>query len=100
MIAAVCGDCVLWRPSSETTLCAIAVQKIVNRVFLPPWADRRLQSGDRSRAIRSARLLIRDHAFRWSASTGSTQVGRHVSEAVAAGSDADPGIGAVITGSS
>src|SRR5205823_9881774 len=33
MIAAVCGDCVVWRPSSETALCAIAVQKIVNRVF-------------------------------------------------------------------
>ena len=33
MIAAVCGDCVLWRPSSETPLVAIAVQKIVNRVF-------------------------------------------------------------------
>ena len=33
MIAAVCGDCVLWRPSSETPLCAIAVQKICNRVL-------------------------------------------------------------------
>ena len=33
MIAAVCGDCVLWRPSSDTPLAAIAVQKIVNRVF-------------------------------------------------------------------
>ena len=33
MIAAVCGDCVLWRPSSETPLTAIAVQKIGNRVF-------------------------------------------------------------------
>src|SRR5271154_6955810 len=33
MIAAVCGDCVLWRPSSETPLAAIAVQKIVNRVY-------------------------------------------------------------------
>ena len=33
MIAAVCGDCVLWRPSSETPLVAIAVQKICNRVF-------------------------------------------------------------------
>ena len=28
MIAAVCGDCVLWKPSSETPLTAIAVQKI------------------------------------------------------------------------
>ena len=33
MIAAVCGDCVLWRPSSETPLAAIAVQKMCNRVL-------------------------------------------------------------------
>src|SRR2546421_7993239 len=33
MIAAVCGDTVLWKPSSETPLTAIAVQKICNRVF-------------------------------------------------------------------
>src|ERR1022692_3734938 len=33
MIAAVCGDCVVWRPSSETPLTAIAVQKICNRVL-------------------------------------------------------------------
>src|ERR1041385_7934388 len=33
MIAAVCGDCVLWKPSSQTPLTAIAVQKLCNRVF-------------------------------------------------------------------
>jgi len=33
LIAAVCGDCVLWRPSSETPLTAIATQKICNRVL-------------------------------------------------------------------
>src|SRR6202035_5131549 len=33
LIAAVCGDCVLWRPSSETPLAAVAVQKICNRVL-------------------------------------------------------------------
>jgi aldehyde dehydrogenase (NAD+) len=33
MIAAVCGDCDLWKPSSETPLCAIAVQNICNRVL-------------------------------------------------------------------
>src|SRR5689334_11594021 len=33
LIAAVCGDCVLWKPSSQTPLCAIAVQKICYRVF-------------------------------------------------------------------
>ncbi|MBM3749527.1 MAG: aldehyde dehydrogenase family protein, partial [Acidobacteria bacterium] len=33
LIAAVCGDCVLWKPSSETPLTAIAVQHICNRVM-------------------------------------------------------------------
>ena len=33
MIAAVCGDSVLWKPSPDTPLTAIAVQKIVNRVL-------------------------------------------------------------------
>src|SRR5438034_6108224 len=33
MIAAVCGDCVLWRPSSETPLTAIPVPKICNPVY-------------------------------------------------------------------
>lgn len=32
-IAAVCGDTVVWKPSSETPLCAIAVQNICNRVM-------------------------------------------------------------------
>lgn len=32
-IAAICGDCVLWKPSSETPLTAIAVQNICNRVL-------------------------------------------------------------------
>jgi aldehyde dehydrogenase (NAD+) len=33
MIAAVCGDCVVWKPSSETPLTAIAVQHICSRVL-------------------------------------------------------------------
>ena len=33
LIAAVCGDCVVWKPSSETPLTAIAVQHICNRVL-------------------------------------------------------------------
>jgi aldehyde dehydrogenase (NAD+) len=32
LIAAVCGDTMIWKPSPETPLTAIAVQKIVNRV--------------------------------------------------------------------
>ncbi|MBI3862020.1 MAG: aldehyde dehydrogenase family protein [Planctomycetia bacterium] len=32
-IAAVCGDCVIWKPSTETPLTAIAVQRICDRVL-------------------------------------------------------------------
>jgi aldehyde dehydrogenase (NAD+) len=82
MIAAVCGDCVLWRPSSETTLCAIAVQKIVNRVF-----DRHNLKGVFNLVIGPANpvgeALISDWRIPLVSFTGSTEVGRHVSETVA-----------------
>lgn len=32
-IAAIAGDTVIWKPSSKTALCAIAVQKICNRIM-------------------------------------------------------------------
>lgn len=32
-IAAICGDTVIWKPSSKTPLCAVAVQKICERVM-------------------------------------------------------------------
>ena len=47
MIAAVCGDCVLWKPSSETPLTAIAVQNICNRVAGAPRLAGRLHAGHR-----------------------------------------------------
>jgi aldehyde dehydrogenase (NAD+) len=82
MIAAVCGDCVLWRPSSETPLTAIAVQKICNRVL-----DRHGLKGifnlviGRSNPI--GETLINDPRIPLVSFTGSTQVGRHVSETIA-----------------
>jgi aldehyde dehydrogenase (NAD+) len=82
MIAAVCGDCVLWRPSSDTPLTAIAVQKICNRVL-----ERHGLKGvfnlviGPSRAVGEA--LIQDRRIPLVSFTGSTEVGRHVSEVVA-----------------
>jgi aldehyde dehydrogenase (NAD+) len=82
MIAAVCGDCVLWRPSSETPLAAIAVQKIVNRVF-----DRHGLKGVFNLIIGPskpvAENLIGDSRIPLVSFTGSTEVGRHVSEVIA-----------------
>ncbi len=82
MIAAVCGDCVVWRPSSETPLAAIAVQKICNRVL-----DRHQLKGVFNLVIGPSKpigeTLIHDRRIPLVSFTGSTEVGRHVSEVVA-----------------
>ncbi len=82
MIAAVCGDCVLWRPSSDTPLTAIAVQKIANRVM-----DRHGLKGIFNLTIGPSRpiaeTLIHDRRIPLLSFTGSTEVGRHVAEVVA-----------------
>ena len=82
MIAAVCGDCVLWRPSSEVPLTAIAVQKICNRVF-----ERHRLKGIFNLVIGPSNpigeTLIHDRRIPLISFTGSTEVGRRVSEAVA-----------------
>ena len=82
MIAAVCGDCVLWRPSSDTPLAAIAVQKICNRVL-----DRQGLKGIFNLLIGPSNpigeTMINDRRIPLISFTGSTEVGRHVSETVA-----------------
>ena len=82
MIAAVCGDCVLWRPSSETPLTAIAVQKICNRV-----TEAHGLKGVFNLVIGASHpigeALVHDRRIPLISFTGSTEVGRHVSEVVA-----------------
>jgi aldehyde dehydrogenase (NAD+) len=81
-IAAVCGDPVLWKPSSQVPLCAIAVQHIANRVL----ADHGLQ-GIFNLVIGSGRdvgeMLLNDQRIPLVSFTGSTKIGRHVSTMVA-----------------
>ena len=82
MIAAVCGDCVLWRPSSDTPLTAIAVQQICNRVM-----DAHGLKGIFNLVIGASHpvgeALIHDRRVPLISFTGSTEVGRHVSEVIA-----------------
>jgi aldehyde dehydrogenase (NAD+) len=81
-IAAVCGDPVLWKPSTDTPLTAIAVQHVANRVM----ADHGL-SGIFTLTVGSGRevgeLLLNDPRAGLVSFTGSTPVGRHVSAQVA-----------------
>ncbi len=81
-IALVCGDVVLWKPSSTTPLTAIAVQRICNQVV----ADHGFE-GILGLVVGPGRTvgeqLIRDGRIPLVSFTGSTEMGRHVSETVA-----------------
>ena len=82
MLAAVCGDVTLWKPSSKVPLCAVAVQKIVDRVMakhnLPGVftliVGRGKEVGERINHDKRIPLI----SF-----TGSVKMGRHVGEACA-----------------
>ncbi len=81
-LAAICGDTVIWKPSSYTPLTAIAVTHITNRVL----ADHNL-SGIFNLVIGSGRdvgeRMLNDRRISLVSFTGSTKVGTHISETVA-----------------
>lgn len=82
IIAAVCGDAILWKPSSKTPLTAIAVQNIANEVMEEHGLEGifNLVVGTGHEV---GELLVKDRRISLISFTGSTEVGRHVSEFVA-----------------
>ena len=81
-IAAVCGDTTIWKPSGHVPLAGIAIQHVANKVM----ADHGL-TGIFNLIIGSGRdvgeLMLQDSRIPLISFTGSTKIGRHVSEAVA-----------------
>ena len=81
LIAAVCGDVIVWKPSPETPLTAIAVQKICNRVM-----DRHGWTGVFNLLIGEVEIigerLLKDRRIPLISATGSTAMGRRVAEVV------------------
>lgn len=82
-LAAVCGDVCVWKPSPKTPLCAIAVQKIVDRVLerhnFPGIFSLFIEDG-----AELARRMVDDRRVGLISFTGSTAVGREVAQRVAA----------------
>jgi len=82
LIALVCGDTVIWKPSLKTPLCAAAVQEICDRVL-----ERHGWKGVLNLVIGKddviGERLIRDKRIPLISATGSTRMGRHVSQVVA-----------------
>lgn len=83
LLAAVCGDCVVWKPSHYTPLTAIAVQHICNRVL-----ERHGWLGVFSLVIGETgevgERMAADRRLPLVSATGSTAMGRQVGQVVAA----------------
>jgi len=81
MIAAVCGDTVLWKPSSQTPVCALAVDAICSRVLDRHGFRGVFQTVIGSDAVVGERMLA-DPRLPLISFTGSSAVGRHVASTV------------------
>ncbi len=81
MIAAVCGDTMIWKPSSITPLTAIAVTNIVNKVF-----QRNGYEGIMNLVVGSGSTvgewMIHDKRIPLISATGSCEMGRRIGEVV------------------
>lgn len=80
-VAAVCGDPLIWKPSEQAPLCALAVQRIANRVM-----DDHGLSGVFNLVVGGGEIgarLAADRRIPLVSFTGSTAVGRRVASAVA-----------------
>jgi aldehyde dehydrogenase (NAD+) len=81
MIAAVCGDTMIWKPSHQTPLVAIAVQNLCNRVMRDNGAEGvfNLVIGDGKTV---GERLVADRRVPLISATGSCRMGRRIGEVV------------------
>jgi aldehyde dehydrogenase (NAD+) len=83
MIAAVCGDVSIWKPSPKTPLCSIALQRIIGKVM----RENKMPEGVFNLVIGTneeiAETLVNDTRVPLISATGSTDMGRKVSAKVA-----------------
>lgn len=83
MIAAVCGDTNLWKPSSKTPLSAIAVQNILADVIKANNLPEGLFSLIVGKGSTVGEKLINDKRIPLVSITASTEVGRHSGQVIA-----------------
>ena len=83
MIATVCGDANLWKPSSKVPLTAIAVQNIVGKVIKEDKLPEGLFTLVVGRGSSIGEKMLNDKKLPLISITGSTYVGRHGAEVIA-----------------
>ncbi|CAG9333920.1 unnamed protein product [Blepharisma stoltei] len=81
-IALVCGNCVIWKGASSTSLVSIAFTKVMEEVLvrngIPPAVVTMVVGPGGS----VGEALMADHRVKLISFTGSTSIGRHVSQVV------------------
>ena len=83
MIAWVCGDVCVWKPSEKVPLCSIACQNIINKVFVANNVPEGV-SGILNGKIEVGELLTKDTRIPMISATGSIRMGKAVGATVGA----------------
>ena len=82
LLSAICGNATVWKPSPKGALCCLAVQNIVNKALanenLPPIFTSFMEAGHQL-----AEKFVDDQRVALVSFTGSTAIGRQVSQRVA-----------------
>ena len=84
MLAAVCGDVIIWKPSSKVPLCALACHNIIQKVL----KDNNVPEGVFNLVVAKSSVMgdnfIEDKRVPLISVTGSTAIGKRVAEKVGA----------------
>ncbi|MBM9603616.1 L-piperidine-6-carboxylate dehydrogenase [Desulfopila inferna] len=83
MISAVCGNTVIWKPSSKTPLTAIAIHRIVTRVTSANRLPEGIFNIVVGRGSDIGERMLQEKRIALLSVTGSTGVGRHAAQVVA-----------------
>ncbi|WP_036260778.1 L-piperidine-6-carboxylate dehydrogenase [Methylocapsa aurea] len=83
VIALVCGDACVWKPSEKTPLCALAAQALFDKAadaldFVPPNLSQLVTGGQRT-----GEALVGDPRVPLVSATGSTRMGREIAPQLA-----------------
>ena len=82
MLAAVCGDVNLWKPSSKVPLSAIAIQNIIEEVLQENKLPEGIFNLVIGRGSTIGEKILNDKRIPLLSITGSTSVGRHAAQVV------------------
>ena len=82
-LATVCGDANLWKPSSKTPFCGIAVQNILSDVIVENNLPEGLFSLVIGKGSTVGERILNDERIPLISLTGSTAIGKHAAEVIA-----------------